>query len=534
MTGSAISFFDSRIAVGAAIPARASNPRQSPEFDALEAEIGRLETEGPAGIVWGDVVRLSAFLLESRGKDLLIACWLAHALHRLEQYRGLATGLGLIRGMMDAHWDGMQPPPTRERARSRALEWFADRSAPLCEQRPDEDEAEAVLYAYQMLDEIEGLAGDRQPKFRPELGHLSRALRLHVESIRAAHRERDRREAEEAAALVASLPAVEEAHGVAEAAAPAEPAPVPDASPPAPAPRNAGFDPASIGHLPETLRDWAAGLLAGNAADSLAYALSRVASWARLHRLPPHAGGRTVAMPPAAEAEAVRALISAGRKIDALQALEAMVWTAPFWFEGHRLSARILGEMGADYADAQAMVGGMVSLLLRRFPDLADFAFADGSPFVDPATRDWLAEMGSASADGPEDTLDRTQAEARSLVAAGRGQEAVKLLAGLTKGDVTGRNRFVRQILQVRLCLDMGLIATAIPLLDHMDQLLDAHALETWEPALAAEVAELRVRALTHAEAPRLIAEDRRRTSLEAARRRLAGLDLATASHLFR
>ncbi|MFC6746758.1 type VI secretion system domain-containing protein [Methylobacterium persicinum] len=420
--------------------------------------------------------------------------------------------------------------PARERARARALEWFADRSATLCEQGPDEDEDEAVLYAYQMLGEIEELAGDRQPKFRPEFGHLSRALRVHVEAIRAAHRERERREAEEAAALAASLPTDEEAHRVAEAA----PAAVPDASRPAPAPGNAAFDPAAVGHLPETLRDWSAGLLAGNTADSLAYALSRVASWGRLHRLPPHAGGRTVAMPPAAEAEAVRALIAAGRKLEALQALEAMVWTAPFWFEGHRLSARTLGEMGADYADAQAMVGGMVSLLLRRFPDLADFAFADGSPFIGPETRDWLAEMGSAPAGGPVDALDRTQAEARSLVAAGRGQEAVKLLAGMTKGDVTGRNRFVRQILQVRLCLDMGLIATAIPLLDHMDQLLDAHALEIWEPALAAEVAELRVRALTHAEAPRLIAEDRRRTSLEAARRRLAGLDLATASHLFR
>ncbi len=147
-----------------------------------------------------------------------------------------------------------------------------------------------------MLGEIEELAGDRQPKFRPEFGHLSRALRVHVEAIRAAHRERERREAEEAAALAASLPTDEEAHRVAEAA----PAAVPDASRPAPAPGNAAFDPAAVGHLPETLRDWSAGLLAGNTADSLAYALSRVASWGRLHRLPPHAGGRTVAMPPAA------------------------------------------------------------------------------------------------------------------------------------------------------------------------------------------------------------------------------------------
>jgi len=536
--------FDPRIAIGASIVSEGapagSDPRSSPEFDELETELRKLESDGPLAVNWRDVARLSTVVLETRGKDLLVGAWLAHALCREERYHGLAVGLGVLRDMIAGHWDDMQPPVARERARVGALEWLVGRTAPLCEGEVEERDWPAVLYAYDALTEIDTLASERLRKEQLALGDLVRALRPHRDAARRAMAEAEQKrqaaEAEataraEAAARAAEQPAV--VLPPADSAAPATPAP---AAAPTAAAGPVSIDLSSIDSLPETLRTVSAGLIGRSTADARGYLLSRLASWWRIRQLPPNEGGRTGAMPPVEEAAAVRAQRQAGQNAEALKALNEMVWTAPFWFEGHRLSAEILKAMGPGHADACAAVGGAMNMLFRRFPELMNFTFGDGKPFVDPETRDWIEENGGGGggAGAGSDGLDRALAEARTLIGAGKASEAVDLLASLTRGEIGGRNRLVRQIAQARFCLDVGLIAAALPLLDHLENLLKAHDLESWEPPLAAEVAELRFRALSHADAARLIAEDRRRISLDETRQRLVRLDLATAARLFR
>ncbi len=91
-------FFDPRVMIGTVIPSEPADPRLSPEFEALEAEIQELESNGPARVDWDKVIRLSLNLLEFGGQDLLVGCWVAHALIRKEQDRGLAVGLGFSEG----------------------------------------------------------------------------------------------------------------------------------------------------------------------------------------------------------------------------------------------------------------------------------------------------------------------------------------------------------------------------------------------------------------------------------------------------
>lgn len=543
MSESSSTFFDPRIASGAlpvseAAPA-GSEPRSSSEFEELENEVRKLETDGPLAVNWREVARLSTAVLETRGKDLLVGAWLAHALCREERYHGLAVGLGILRGMITEHWDGMQPPAARERARVGALEWLVGRTAPLCEGEVGEGDWPAVLYAYDALTEIDTLAGEKLRKEQVALGDLARALRPHRDAARRAlaEAEQKRKDAEAEAAARAEQEA-QAATRAAEAPAPAT-TPVPPAQAPAAAPApavSAALDLSTIDTLPETLRSLSAGLIGRSTTDARAYLLSRLASWWRIRQLPPNEGGRTGAMPPVEEAAVVQAQRQAGQNQEALKALNELVWTAPFWFEGHRLTAEILKGMGPDHADAAAAVGGAMNMLFRRFPDLMNFSFGDGKPFVDPTTRDWIEENGGVggAAAGDADGLDRALGEARMLIAAGKAPEAVDLLAALTRGEIGGRNRVLRQIAQARFCLDVGLIAAALPLLDHLESLLKAHDLENWEPQLAVQVAELRFRALTHADAARLVAEDRRRIGLDETRQRLVRLDLATAARLFR
>lgn len=513
-----------------------------------------METDGPAAVNWREVTRLASEILNGRGKDLLIGAWLAYALAREERFHGIATGLGLLKGMIAQHWEAMQPPAARERARVGALEWLVGRVAPLCEAEIGEADWPAVLYAYEQLGEIDTLTSEKLKKEQVAYGDLLRALRPHRDTARRgmeeaakqaaealARAEAEARAREEAAALVGAAPA-EGAPTAAPsvAAAPATPAAAtPAAAVPAPS-AGAGLpglgDVGSIEQLPEVLRNLSAALIARSTADPRAYLLSRIASWWRIRQLPPNEGGKTGAMPPLEELAAVNAQRQAGQNAEALRALNELVWSAPFWLEGHRLSAEILAGLGPDHAAAEATVAGSMNLLLRRFPELLNFSFGDGRPFADGPTRAWIESNGGGGggAAGPGDGLDAAVAEARTLVAGGKALDAVEMLAALTRGEVAGRTRMLRQIAQARFCLDVGLVAAALPLLDHLEQVLQARGLEEWEPALAVQVAELRFRALTHADAPRLIAEDRRRVALDETRMRLVRLDLATAARLLR
>lgn len=538
--------FDHRVLIGAAAvsegaPAGA-DPRGGEEFEELETELRRMETDGPAAVNWRRVIERSSSILGKRGKDLLIGVWLAYALTREERHHGLATGLGIIRGMVAEHWDAMQPPVARERARVGALEWLVGRVAPLLEGEVSESDWPAVLYAYDQLGEIDNLTSQKLRKEQVAYGDLLRALRPHRDTARRGQEEAAQKRAQAEAEAKAR-----EGQAAQQAAAPA-PEPTPAAAPTTSAATSAvapaqaapaaatALDLASLDQLPEALRSLSAAMIARSTADPGAYLLARIGSWWRIRQLPPNEGGRTGAMPPVEEFAAVTALRASGQNAEALRALNDLVWTAPFWFEGHRLTAEILGSLGPEHAAARATVAGAMSLLLTRFPELLDLSFNDGKPFVDPATRSWIEASGGGGGRSADqgDGIDRALGEARALVADGKAPDALELLANLTRGEIGGRVRLVRQIAQARFCLDVGLVGAALPLLDHLEAMLKAHDLESWEPALAVQVAELRFRALTHSDAPRLMLEERRRSALEETRLRLVRLDLAAAARLFR
>ncbi|WP_376988899.1 type VI secretion system protein TssA [Bosea sp. R86505] len=548
-------FFDPRMAIGAApVPGdrpAGADPRGGAEFEELEAEMRRMETDGPLAVNWRQVIALSSGIIETRGKDLLIGAWLTYGLTREEKLHGLSVGLGILKGMVAEHWEQMQPPAARERARVGILEWLVGRATPLCESEVQENDWLAALYAYDALSEIDALMSKRLTKEQVALGELMRALRPLRDTARRGLEERAKQAQAEAEARGLEAKAEEERTAQVTDARPDAPQPDPpqpgtsaqaasnpvaSAATPASAPvAAAAIDLAVIDQLPDSLRSLSTALIARNPADPRAYLLSRIASWWRIRQLPPNEGGRTGAMPPVEEMATVAALRQGGQNEEALRALNDLVWTAPFWFEGHRLTAEILAALGPAHADAQATVAGAMNLLFRRFPALLGFSFSDGKPFADPATRDWIAENGGGGGTTTtSDPLDRVVAEARALVAGGKAPDAIEMLAGLTRGEIGGRARLLRQIAQARFCLDVGLIAPALPLLDHLEAMLNSHDLEAWEPALAVQVAELRFRALTHADASRLVVEERRRNALEETRLRLVRLDLATAARLFR
>ncbi len=513
--------------------------RGDPDFDAIEEKIRRLESDGPSVVNWKELVGGGLGLLEARSKDLLVGVWVTYALFQTERLSGLATGLGILRGLVDRYWSDMQPVAARERARVAALEWLAGRAAPLVSAETLTEKLwPAVLAAYDDLTEIDRIAGEKLIKEQVALGELIRALRpLRDEAKRGlaekaeAAAEAERQAAERGA--VASAPAVPAAPAAPSAAASGQAA---NAQPAAPPVLSAGDPDVALAQLPDQLRQIAQSALAKNLLDPRAYALSRTASWLRIRQAPPSQGGRSGAAPPQTEIAAAEALRSAGQHRELVMLTEEAVWSVPFWFDGHRLAATALRAIGSEGAGAEAAITGLLAGHLRRFPELSGLAFADGTPFTSQATLDWL---GAASAPagvvvGDPDLANLLLIEARAALAAGKGTEGLDRLARASRSAASGRERLQTWIAQATFCLEVGLIAAAIPILDHAIDTIDRRDLETWEPDLACRVAELRFKALASSDATRLVPEDRRRAMIEDTRARLSRLDLTVAARLLK
>src|SRR5882757_4175500 len=89
------------------------------ESDGSFAEIERLSQGKPEQQIgktivpaeepdWKTVQKKSTEVL-ARSKDLRVAAQLTKALLRNSGWPGLATGLGLLRGLVERYWDGVHP-----------------------------------------------------------------------------------------------------------------------------------------------------------------------------------------------------------------------------------------------------------------------------------------------------------------------------------------------------------------------------------------------------------------------------------------
>ena len=525
-------FEDARALCGAA-PLSGDFPagvdvRDGADFERLEAEVRKMDADGPSAVDWAKVSSLSLQILSSQSKDILVASWATYGLFRTESYQGLAVGLGILRGMVDAHWDGLFPPFKRERARVNAIDWLIGRVSPaVADASPQQSDEPAVLAAYDALEDLDRLLGAKLLKEQAALGELFRALRPHRDEARravAARAEEAARAAEQAAARAA---AAETAGG---AAAPS-PTAVSAAPTVAPSGVETGDWASFADRLPDMLRQTAAAQRAASPMNPQAYLLNRLGSWLRFDELPPNEGGRTMVPPPADGIAAIEAKIAAGEHADVINLAEELAWTAPFWLDSHRHAATALEKMGAAMAPAAATVRAAMAMLFTRYPAIAELQFSDGRPFGDNDTRAWAA-VGAGSAPS-RDLADAAVAEANKSLGAGQVQTAFETLARALDGAEGGRERLLCQLAQARFCLDRGFVNVAIPLLDHLDALVVERDLEAWEPKLALRVAELRYRAISHSDAIQLD-EIRRQTALEQLRLRVARLDIGVASQLSR
>lgn len=167
------------------------------------------------------------------------------------------------------------------------------------------------------------------------------------------------------------------------------------------------------------------------------------------------------------------------------QQVEQSLILAPYWFDGHALSADIAEKLGFhSVADA---IKDEVTCFLQRIPQLDVLLFNDRTPFFTESTRRWLKPVTSklpahVLSPGDDALIARQCLHEQGLDA------ALQYIEALPEGEP--RDQFYRQYLVAQLLEEAGMIQLA----RHHYRVLFKTGLQIrladWEPALLAYLEE--------------------------------------------
>lgn len=461
-----------------------------PLYDQLSAEIKKLSSPtADGGIDWQVIERISGKILATKSKHILVACCLNIALQHNMGWCGFAEGAVVLRDLLLTYWESCFPVKKRMRGRKNAILWWQEMIDGLISSNEGEqwakEERTALLTT---LEEIDRFLGENMED-APVLRSTIQALGGHITEIVVA----------EPQSATAPGPGPDKA---ASAESQAQPAPQPT-GPASPRRQKESLAPAedlppekNLAHGCDFLRMVANQLLQSDPFHPLAFRLNRIISWFPLDTLPPASGGITMLPPPDGQVVSSLQSLAAGSNWSGLlQAAEQQVRQYLFWLDLHRYVAIALDRLGRDLA--RAGVDYETLLLIKRLPGLEKLAFSDGTPFADPATRDWLKELqaggqaGGGRSSATEQAgggLDEQLAKAQTLATDNKLGEALRLLQHGVNSATCGRSRLQWSLaIGTLLCRSQQPLIAA-PFATTLLEQLDRHGLEQWEPSLAEEV----------------------------------------------
>lgn len=210
------------------------------------------------------------------------------------------------------------------------------------------------------------------------------------------------------------------------------------------------------------------------------------------YRLRRHALWQTITTTPTAESDGrtPMAAISADMAADYLarltraditlwQLVEKSLLLAPYWLDGHYLSAQVAQRLG--YRQAAEAIRDEVSYFLDRLPALADLLFNDRTPFMNEQTKQWLASPSSPVQSIAQHSTEELQV-ARAYSTELGLEAALRYLDTLPEGDP--RDQFYRQYFGAQLIEEAGMIKLAQQQYRMLFNTGSRMALSEWEPSL--------------------------------------------------
>ena len=454
---------------------------------------------GAAGMDADFVIASAHAVLKGKAKDLRVVSYLALGLARRDGLGGLAEGLAAYALLIESYWDDLYPPPKRMTGRKNAIEvgvrWLLeilDATTPTTTDREPLERARdsaASLTAAFAARELPDLALQMNV-LDAKLGDLlARVPAPRIETVVPTPDEPSRVPGSPeapAATAFAKYPAGAATNGTSHGA------------------HGGATGPHSAGHAAEMVVRAATWIRDTDSRKAVPYRLTRALRWDALLAEPPHDKRKTaIEAPPASRRDYLLGLHTRGAWGELLREAETSFSQPPFhfWLDLQRLIVAALDGLGPEYTPARDMVMRELHLLVSRLPGLPALLFADGrTRFADTVTVSWLganvAPKPGAMPNGhevatptrPNGGLSIRFAEPRKRFNDGDLAGALALLQRGGSEDASQHDRFRRRLYTAMLCLEASQLSVARALLEELEEAIEAHRLDRWDPALALDV----------------------------------------------
>ncbi|MCJ2368310.1 type VI secretion system protein TssA [Aeromonas dhakensis] len=440
-----------------------------PRWDYVETELVKLGSLAHSQVDLNAVAEACLGLLESRTKDMRVLAQLLRCLQHPAKATPLGAAISLLEAWIQAYWLLAWPgnASQKQRLMVQIVKRFEGALPRICESASAAELAQLLAQAEQLEQVWLAQCPDKGELLDPLVMGLKRAQRQQVA---------------QAQADAAGQP---QSSGAAAASNPASAGP--SASGAGAMLLSGGGGSAGIDVDSSNDRAWrqtqlkVAELLIERQPDAaVGYRLRRHAVWAGITAVPMSgAGNKTPLAPMSADmVDEYRAAMNAPDQ-GLWQRIEQSLTLAPYWFEGHRLSAEVAQKLGFG-AVAQA-IAEELGTFLQRLPALRELAFSDGTPFLSPECSRWLQPAKGGSVGSGETGLAEE-------VALRHGEQGVAAALALLDERIAQlkepRDRFHALLVQAELLAQEGMEALARQHYQHLWQEASRLGLSHWEPGL--------------------------------------------------
>lgn len=426
-----------------------------PEWDAIDSQMVRLGSLAHASLNIAQLQQQLLALLTEKSKDFRLIVHLLRTLQHAGQPDELMLAVSLLTDYVQHFWQIAWPQDPRYKTR----------------------------FAGQILKRFDSAAGSFSASASAEQGESMQGLLAHLAQV---WHPLDAALAQQVDGLRARYTpqtnfAVVTPQATAEPSRPA----VPPAQQPTVASTPAlNIDRSSDKAWRQTLLQLADMLCELQPETAMGYRLRRYAVWGALSAPPmAQADGRTPLAAVSADRTADYLARVATADLALWREVEQSLTLAPYWLDGHVLSAQIAQRLGHEPV-AQA-IRDELNDFLARLPALASLCFSDMTPFLSPDSSRWLGQhetSGNGNSAIEQDEIWQCYHQ--------QGLQAALQMLDAQPEPPDPRAHFYRQLLSNQLLEAAGLTTLAQQHYHHLGLLAQQMTLSTWEPSLIALLTE--------------------------------------------
>lgn len=217
-------------------------------------------------------------------------------------------------------------------------------------------------------------------------------------------------------------------------------------------------------------------------ADPAGYVLRRHAIWSTINNLPPIKDAHKTQLAAVAADRIADYRRRIGSDPSVWKEIETSVTLAPWWFDGHYLSASIAAQYG--YHDVATAIRESVNRFREKVPGAETLQFSDGSPFVGKETAAWFAADDAVS---PMQSRGTNNDEAVWQEYHSKGLQAALCKLNDVQHSTPGndpRIYFYNQLTTAQLLAEEGLSDLSQHQYATLWKSIRTLSLEEWEPSL--------------------------------------------------